>query len=101
MSTTPLEDKDRPVVARHDYLTDAGGAPLGVYRLTGERCPLCPPIKKSSVLGTTYTSADGRAETVQCLACDYSVTRPFRDAPGRRMNQGQAGQAGPTGQSGR
>lgn len=85
---------DRKPVAFHAYLTESGGGALPIFRLLPERCENCPPFKNPATglieraqLGVTHDSPDGRAETVQCLRCDYSLTRPRRDPPGRRMNQ--------------
>ena len=88
-----LTDTAPKPVAYHRYLTDSSGAQLPIWRMTHgpERCPLCPPIRPEAVLGVTFDTPDGRAETVQCLACDYSTTRPRRDPPGRLMNQGMGG----------
>ena len=80
---------DRKPVTHHFFLTDASGGLLPIYQLTGEKCPLCPPIRKEAVLGVTYSSADGRSETVGCCFCDYQTTRSVRDPLGRRMNQGE------------
>ncbi|APU88913.1 hypothetical protein Rctr197k_102 [Virus Rctr197k] len=84
-----MDPIERKPVAYHCYLTESSGKPLPIWRMTygPEKCPLCPPIRAEAVLGVTTESPDGRAETVQCLACDYSATRPRRDPPGRLMNQ--------------
>lgn len=78
-------------IAFHSYLTNASGAPLPIFRMTygPEKCPQCPPIKPTAVLGVTHE--DQRSETVQCLACDYVLTRPKKDPPGRKMNQSAGG----------
>ncbi len=84
-----LSPLDSPVVARHAFLTDNAGELLPIYRLTSEACPVCPR-RPQSVLGIAFTSRDARSETVQCLTCDYQLTRPVKDPPGRKMNQGTA-----------
>lgn len=93
-----LDPTERKPAAYHAYLTDSSGAALPIWRLTEERCVHCPPRQdpatgqiKYAVLGVTFETNDGRAETVQCLSCDYSMTRPRKDPPGRRMNQGAGG----------
>lgn len=93
MDQTQQSGEAKPV-AFHAYLTGPSGELLGVYRLLPEYCTLCPPKVGENgklvraQLGVIHETKDGRAETVQCLACDYSLTRPRRDPPGRRMNGG-------------
>lgn len=90
MVQPPRGPEEQQPVAFHEYLTDASGGRLPVYRLCNEYCPECGRTRKG-VLGVTFETRDGRAETVQCLKCDYTLTRPKRDPPGRRMNQGNSG----------
>ena len=78
---------DRPV-AFHAYLTDASGGRLPVFRLLQERCPECGRAHPNAQLGVTHETRDGRAETVQCLLCDFQSTRS-RVIPHKRMNDGQ------------
>lgn len=82
-----MEENDKKPVAHHAYLTDASGGLLPLYELTTERCPSCPR-HRNGVLGIVFTSKDKRSQTVQCTLCDYSLTRPYRDPPGRKMNSG-------------
>jgi hypothetical protein len=91
---TGRPDEPKPV-AFHQYLTDGSGAPMPIFRFLHEPCPDCA----SGALGVTFDTPDGRAETVQCLRCDYALTRPKRDPPERRMNQGRRGV--PSGGAGR
>lgn len=86
MVTIGAPNMPRPV-AFHRYLTDQSGAPLGVIRMTGEVCAVCSPANRGK-LGIVFDSPDGRSEQVQCLSCDYTLTRPKKDPPTRRMNQG-------------
>ena len=81
---------DKPAVAFHTYLKDGLGNPMSVYRMTSERCPACSPATKEARLGVTHESNDKRHETVICLYCDFVLTRPFRDPPGRKMNAGRS-----------
>jgi hypothetical protein len=68
----------------HRFLKDQSGRPIEFKRMTSERCPTCGVAHKAC-LGVIFET--DTAETVQCENCDYAVTRPKRDPPGRRMNQ--------------
>lgn len=84
----PNAPQEQKPVAFHAYLTDSSGGRLPIFRLLQERCPECGRAHPDAQLGITFETRDGRAETVQCLKCDYSITRPRRDPPGRKMNSG-------------
>lgn len=85
MTHPGLPEPPKPV-AFHKYLTDSSGGLLAVFRLTNERCPQCA---LGGQLGIHSESRDGRSETVVCLTCDYTLTRPHVPPAGKRMNDGQ------------
>lgn len=84
-----------PPIAYHAYLTDASGGRLPLFRWTDEVCTMCAPrfntagVLERARIGVTFSSRDGRAETIQCTACDFSMTRPRRLPANKRMNDGQ------------
>jgi hypothetical protein len=70
----------------HRYLTDSAGALLKFERMLDELCSVCNPNSRGAKLG--ILSERDRSETVQCEACDFQQTRPKKNAPGKRMNDG-------------
>jgi len=83
MSSYPMNAEGQVL---HANLTDGCGTAITFVRMTEEPCPVCfsPHGGRIGILFETTTS-----ETVHCQRCDYTLSRPHRDAPGRKMNQGR------------